>query len=92
VGRTLLVESSRLPELPEGQYYHYQILGLSVVDSRGNALGTIEEVLETGSNDVYVARAGDREILIPATDEVIAEIDLSVRRMTINVLPGLIEE
>ncbi len=72
------VQSAGLPELPEGEYYFHQLIGLKVVDEAGNALGELTEILETGANNVYVVRnAEDREILLPAIDgEVILKVDL----------------
>jgi 16S rRNA processing protein RimM len=90
-GAAILVEVEDLPALAEGQYYHYQIVGMTVVDRDGTELGSIAEVLETGGTDVYVVRGGERELLLPATDEVILEIDLDAGRMTVSVPPGLIE-
>lgn len=89
VGQSLLVDAAWLSDLPEGFYYHYQIVGLTVVDRDGETLGEIVEILETGGTDVYVVRRDEREILLPATDEVVVEVDLSAGRMTVNVPPGL---
>jgi 16S rRNA processing protein RimM len=71
-----------LPELPEGEYYHHQLIGLTVVDETGKRLGELTEVLETGANDVYVVRdeAGG-ELLLPAIPEVILGVDLERQEM-----------
>ncbi len=69
--------SDKLPALPEGQYYHHQLLGLRVIDETGVELGALAEILETGANDVYVIRSPDRpELLLPAIESVILNIDL----------------
>jgi 16S rRNA processing protein RimM len=66
-----------LPDLPEGEYYHHQLLGLTVVDEAGQPLGKLAEILETGANDVYLVRSPEgKELLIPAVDEVILAVDL----------------
>ena len=79
--------------LPEGQYYHHQIIGLKVLTQQGELLGTIIEILETGANDVFVIRPSNgREILIPDTDEVILQIDLDKGQMIIHLLPGLLPD
>jgi 16S rRNA processing protein RimM len=90
-GESVMVDAEWLPDLPEGHYYHYQIVGLTVVDGEGRTLGRIEEILTTGGNDVYVVREGKEEILLPATDEVVRVIDLAAGRMTVDVPPGLID-
>ncbi len=84
------VRASDRPSLPEGEYYHHQLLGLAVVTDEGRALGTLVEVLETGANDVYVVRDADgRETLLPAIPPVILDIRLADRLMRIHLLDGL---
>lgn len=76
-------------ELPPDQYFWHQIVGLEVWTDSGRFLGPITEVLQTGSNDVYVVGQGRDEILIPAIDEVVRSIDLPSKTMTVHLLPGL---
>lgn len=91
-GYRLLVPTAEVPSLPEGTYYHFELVGLQVETEAGEPLGPLERVLSTGANDVFVLRAADgREILIPATREVVRAIDLAGRRLVIRVLPGLLE-
>lgn len=81
----LYVKASELPKLPEGEYYHHQLLGLSVVNEAGEALGSLIDILETGANDVYVVKTSDgKELLLPAVDEVILGIDLERREMRVR--------
>ncbi len=71
------VKASELPELPEGEYYHHQLLGLAVVDEAGQPLGELTDILETGANDVYVVKASDgKELLLPAVEDVILDVNL----------------
>ena len=86
VGQFLTVPSSEAPELPEGEYFHFQLLGLKVVTDTGEELGEITEILETGSNDVYIVTGGAGEILIPALNSVITDIRLDEGVMLV-VLP-----
>jgi 16S rRNA processing protein RimM len=87
----VLLENS--PKLPEGEYYHHQIIGLEVVTQQGEALGKIIEILETGANDVFVIRPNNgSEILVPNTDEAILSIDLEKNQMVIHLLPGLLPD
>ncbi len=77
-------------ELPEGEFYHWQILGLEVVTEDGEHLGQISRILETGANDVYVVeKPGEKELLIPAIDAVILDVDLAQERLTVRLIPGL---
>lgn len=90
-GESVMVDAVWLSDLPEGSYYHYQLIGLTVIAADGKTLGTVAEILTAGGNDVYVVRDGNEEILLPATDEVVIEIDLAGGRMSVNLPPGLIE-
>jgi len=91
-GRILMVPGEELGDLGEGRYYHFQLIGMEVVTSDGRALGRISEILETGANDVYVVRdEAGREVLLPAIKSVVKEVDTSAGRMTVELLPGLIE-
>jgi 16S rRNA processing protein RimM len=77
--------------LPEGVYYWFELIGMEVVTESGEALGAIVDIFETGSNDVYVLKQGEKEIYIPATREVIRQVDKMARRMVIHVTEGLLE-
>ncbi|MCJ7586130.1 MAG: ribosome maturation factor RimM [Anaerolineales bacterium] len=93
--RNLMISISAAdrPPLPEGEYYHHQILGLSVVDEDGQELGKLAEILETGANDVYVVTRDDgTELLLPAISDVLLDIDLPRKTMRVHLLPGLIRE
>lgn len=89
VGGRILVPSQRLKKLPEGEYYWRDLIGLQVVTESGEALGRVESIFPTGSNDVYVCGGGCREILLPAIGDVIREIDLEKRVMVVRLLEGL---
>ena len=83
-GALLEVPEHDLAPLPEGQYYRFQILGLEVWTTEGACLGRVAEILSTGSNDVYVVRGGPREMLIPAIEDVVKEIDLEGGRLVVE--------
>ncbi len=75
--------------LEEGEYYEHQIVGLAVVEQDGTPLGKVREILSTGSNDVYIVVGPEGELLLPAIEPVILEIDLQAGRMVVEVLEGL---
>lgn len=83
-GNWLLMEEEDLPKLPEGQYYTYQIMGLSVYEESGEYLGKVKEILETGSNDVYIVEGEEEDIYIPAIKDVIVEINLEEGKIIIR--------
>ena len=88
-GGILTVPEDMVPPLPEGGYYHYQIIDMRVHTHQGEYLGRITEILTTGSNDVYVVSLEGTELLIPAVDEVIKNIDVDGGKMTVELPPGL---
>ena len=77
------------PEPEEGEYFHYQLIGMRVLTESGEYLGIIQEILETGSNDVYIVRGETGELLIPATAQVVMQVDVGGNEMTVRLLDGL---
>ena len=85
------VPTADRPELPEGEYYHHQLIGLNVVTDEDCELGVLMDILETGANDVYVVRdSSGKEVLLPAISQVVLDIDLAGRQMRVHLLDGLI--
>lgn len=92
IGGELQISRDKVLPLPKGNYYVFELLGLSVVTVQGEALGEIVEVLQPGANDVYVVRGEqEQELLIPAIKQVVKSIDLEARRMVVDPLPGLFD-
>lgn len=73
-------------------FFIHELLGLRVVTSKGDELGRVVEVLQTGANDVYVVRGERGEVLVPAISSVIDAIDVSVGVISITPLPGMLDE
>jgi 16S rRNA processing protein RimM len=86
------VERRLAPPLPAGEYFVSDLQGMTVRTTDGLVIGIIEDILTTGSNDVYIVRDGTREYLIPAIKDVIREIDLEGRTMLITPMKGLLDE
>lgn len=91
-GGLIKIPRDQTPPLPAGQYYECDLVGMQVRSEQGQQLGVLEEVLETGSNHVFVVRAGKREHLLPATRQVIAAVDVQGRSMTVRLVKGLLED
>jgi len=89
VGAKVYFPKDILQELPPGEYYVHDIVGLDVYNEEGQWLGKIESVFPTGSNDVYVCRGKNKEILLSAVSHVIKKIDVNQRRMTVKIPDGL---
>ena len=89
-GQPIEIHHSQVYSLPKGQYYHFQLIGLEVWTTRGELLGTITEILTAKSNDNYVVRGDEGEILIPAVEDVVKSIDLNKKCIVIEAIPGLL--
>jgi len=79
--------------LEEGEYFEHQILGLGVWTASGEYLGEVVEIIYTGANDVYVAHnatPGRHEILIPAIEDVVLEVDVKAGRLVVEPPDGLL--
>lgn len=86
------MKSEDMPTLPEGEFYTHQLIGLEVITDEGQNLGKLKEVLITGANDVYLVESpGKKDILLPAIDDVILEIDHDQGVIRVHILPGLLD-
>ena len=85
------LKSGGVESLQEGEYYHWQLLGLQVRSEDGQELGEIAEIIVTGANDVFIVRdETGGEILLPAIESVIREVDLENGEIAVHLLPGLL--
>ena len=91
VGSYLEVKRENAVKLTKDTYFVFEIIGLEVYNKNNIFLGKVENVISTGSNDVYVVKSKDKEeLFIPAIREVVKNIDLEKKRITINMVDGLI--
>ena len=90
-GQNVFAPEDEFPELPEGEYYRFEIVGLDVYDEAGRGYGKVTEVIVTGSNDVYVVSDGKKEILLPMIDQVVKKINLAEQKLTFHIVEGLLE-
>jgi len=77
----IYILSDSLPELSTDEYYHHELIGMTVKDMSDEIIGVISEIITTGANDVYVVTsnaAEKREILLPAIKSVIRKVDLEL--------------
>ncbi|OPX86711.1 MAG: Ribosome maturation factor RimM [Pelotomaculum sp. PtaB.Bin104] len=90
-GGLLVVTRKELMPLEEGTFYIFDLIGIAVYDCSGNYLGKITDVIQTGSNDVYVVETGAKPILIPALKKVVKDTNLAGRRMVVELPEGLLD-
>jgi 16S rRNA processing protein RimM len=91
IGRIVYLERHNFPELPIDEYYWFDIMDMDVYSKKDEFLGTIKDIFSTGSNDVFVLENKDSEIMIPATKEVIKKIDYEKKRISVELIEGLID-
>ena len=88
-GKYLTASPDSDAELEEGAYFHYQLIGMQVRTEQDEELGAIQEILETGSNDVYIVRGSGGELLIPAVSHVVLEVNVVANSMLVRLPDGL---
>lgn len=89
-GQTVFVQRKDFDVLPDGEYYWFEVEGLQVYDEEGRYYGRVVEIMETGSNDVYVVQDGKREILLPMIESVVKAIDVKEQKLIFHVVEGLL--
>jgi len=91
-GQEVLVAKEDFESLPDGEYYRFEIEGLKAFDDTGKYYGVIEDVIATGSNDVYVVCEDGKEWLVPMIDSVVQSIDLEQGKLIFHCVEGLFED
>ncbi|RJX17596.1 MAG: 16S rRNA processing protein RimM [Ammonifex sp.] len=90
-GAFIEVPREEVVPLPPGRYYIFDVIGLKVWSEDGTYLGELNDVFQTGANDVYsILTADGKEILIPALKEVVKMIDIPGGRMVVKLPEGLL--
>lgn len=85
----LLIPETQIMPLGEHENYVHDLVGLEVVTAGGERLGVLTEILFTRANDVYVVAGPAGELLLPALRDVVLQVDLAARRMTVALPEGL---
>ncbi|MDD2863571.1 MAG: ribosome maturation factor RimM [Methylococcales bacterium] len=85
IGWEIFIEKSQLPAVKEHEYYWSDLIGLQVENTEGVVLGVIDNLLETGANDVIVVQGEERQHAIPFLQpQIVLEIDLAARKMRVD--------
>ncbi|GKU78600.1 ribosome maturation factor RimM [Paenibacillus sp. L3-i20] len=92
-GWALKISEAEQGALEEGQYYYHEIIGCEVMTDEGESLGVISEILSPGANDVWVVdrpKGKGSSILIPVIDEVVLQVNVADKKVTVHLMEGLI--
>jgi 16S rRNA processing protein RimM len=84
LNRDVRILRSQLPELPAGEYYQSDLIGLRVVNADGAELGTVADIIETGAQDVLVVTGSSRELIPFVTDRIVRSVDLEQQRISVD--------
>lgn len=89
-GSYIKVDRKSAVKLPKDTYFICDLIDSEVYDEKAQLLGTVKDVLQTGSNDVYVVQSTGKDILIPALKDVVKKIDLENKKIMVEMPEGLI--
>ncbi|MGN0321711.1 MAG: ribosome maturation factor RimM [Oliverpabstia sp.] len=92
-GKSLYVTRENAVKLKKDEYFIADLIDMQVVLEDGTLLGILTDVMKTGANDVYCVESEKYgEVLLPAIGECILDVDVEGRKMTVHLMPGLIDE
>lgn len=90
--KDLLITRDQAVKLNPDENFIVDLIGLQVVTDEGETLGVMQDVLQTGANDVYVVKMeSGKEVLLPAIKDCILQVDLEKGEMLVHVLDGLLD-
>lgn len=91
-GCSLWVTRENAVELKEDEYFICDLIGLNVITDEGEELGELIDVIQTGANDVYAVRTKEgREVLLPAIEQCVLNVNIEENTMTVHVMDGLLD-
>lgn len=91
-GKELYITEDDLPELPEGQFYIRDLIGMSVIEEDGTVLGHVSNVLQNTAQNIFeVERENGKKLLIPKVDQFVLNIDAEKRNITVRLLEGMLD-
>ena len=91
-GALIKIPENQLGELEEGEYYFHQIIGCNVITNEGETIGVVKEILTPGANHVWVVKGKNgKEILIPYIEDVVKNVNIEEKLITIQPMEGLLD-
>ena len=87
----MIVDRETEEPLEPGRYYIVDMIGLDVFTDDNEYLGKLEDIYNTGSNDIYVVKNElGKQVLLPAIEDVIKNIDMDNKKVIVHLIPGLV--
>ncbi|MDO4833503.1 MAG: ribosome maturation factor RimM [Bacillota bacterium] len=91
-GRELFVTEADLPELPEGEYYIRDLIGMEVVLEDGSHLGTMTDVIRNTAQDIFEFKTDEgKQVLVPRVPDFVLKIDKDAGKITVRLIEGLLD-
>ena len=91
VGTSLYLLQENLPKLKADQFYFHEIIGFTIIDKDRGELGKVEKVLEYSTSNLFSIPIGDKDVLIPISDETIIKVDKTLGQIHVICPEGLID-
>ena len=93
-GTRLFADRAKLPSLDDDEYYHADLIGLTVLDTGGSVLGKVKAVLNHGASDLLEIRASGQStpVLLPFTKKAVPTVDIATGRIIADPPDGLFDE
>jgi 16S rRNA processing protein RimM len=88
-GQLVRASSDYFPDKENDEYYWFELIGLTVYDIQGKALGNVQSLLRTSAHDVLQVQTKTKEILIPLVDEIVKTVDLEGNQIVVDLLTGM---
>jgi 16S rRNA processing protein RimM len=89
-GVEIYIQRIKFPQLAEEDFYLVDLIGFTAIDDKGKIIGEIIDIMENPANDIFIIKDGDIEHLIPNVDEFVQLFDFENKRVTFNVIEGLL--
>ena len=91
-GRKLFVTRKNAVKLQKNEYFIADLIGMKAVDEEKGLEGRVDDVIQTGANDVYdITLADGRNLLLPAIKDCVLNVDMENKVITIHILEGLLD-
>lgn len=91
-GKSVYITEEDLPELPEGQFYVRDLIGMDVVEEKGDPIGKVTDVIQNTAQDIFeVEMENKKKVLIPKVEQFVLNIDEKTRKITVRLMEGLLD-
>lgn len=91
IGAELYLPLSLLPPLTGDKFYYHEVIGFTLLDAVHGDIGIIEAINDSSSQVLFEAKKGDKELLIPVTDEIVTKVDRASKTVHVSTPEGLVD-